>query len=134
MHEVQWTAALYTDSRASDEQTAELMQIFSGQAGGHLAMVASHIEKVLGAEKVDISFEQNEKTFSLKIPDIADVEITAVAGQGGGDISISGHPLAIAPGKVATLARSSNLSYTDHGLSWSEAEKNGIFAEFSYSA
>jgi len=134
MHEVKWSVALYTDSRASEAQTAELTKIFAGQAGGHPAALASHVEKVLGAASVEIDFQQRDKTFSLKIPKIADVEIAAIGGQGGGDVVLQGHPLAVSPAQPATIARSTKLSYEDHGMSWSEAEKNGIFAPFSYSA
>jgi len=134
MHEVKWTAALYTDARADDAQTAELMKIFGGQAGGHPAALASHVEKILGADKVEIGFQQQEKAFSLNIPNIADIEIAAIGGQGGGAVKVSGHPLAISPANPATVARATKHSYTHHGLSWSEAEKSAFFAPFSYSS
>ncbi len=134
MHEVKWTIALYLDSKASAEQTAELTKIFGGQAGGHTANLASHVEKILGVTSADIQFEQKGKSFSLKIPNVADVQIEAVKGQGGGDVVLAGHPLAISPGQQTTVARSTKLSYTDHGLTWSESAKSGLFAPFSYSA
>ena len=35
MVETKWKAALYFDDKASEEQKNRLMQIFTGQAGGH---------------------------------------------------------------------------------------------------
>jgi hypothetical protein len=37
MLEVKWKVALYVDERANQDQQNALTQIFSGQAGGHLA-------------------------------------------------------------------------------------------------
>ena len=40
MMQTKWKVALYLDERASAEQQKALGGIFSGQAGGHLAVVA----------------------------------------------------------------------------------------------
>ena len=47
MLEVKWKVALYVDERANQDQQGALTQIFSGQAGGHLAGVAPLIGEVL---------------------------------------------------------------------------------------
>src|SRR5215469_6541312 len=48
MMEVKWKVALYLDERANQSQQDALAQIFSGQAGGHLAGLAPLIGEVLG--------------------------------------------------------------------------------------
>ncbi|MEZ5395247.1 MAG: DUF1326 domain-containing protein [Bryobacterales bacterium] len=50
MHETQWKAALYLDARADEAQKNSLIQIFSGQAGGHPARLGSHVGEVLGGK------------------------------------------------------------------------------------
>ncbi|HEY3236803.1 MAG TPA: DUF1326 domain-containing protein, partial [Polyangiaceae bacterium] len=40
MLQTKWKVALYLDQRATPAQSAALGQIFSGQAGGHLAALA----------------------------------------------------------------------------------------------
>jgi len=131
MAEVKWKAALYLDQRASDEQRESLTTIFGGQAGGHPAVLASHIGEILGVSTVPIEFYSQGKRRSLSIPDIAEAEIQAIDGRGG-DATVENHILAIAPGHPAVVARSTSMSYDDHGLSWSMSNKTGFYSPFTY--
>lgn len=132
MATTKWQAALYFDGKAAEAQTNALMQIFTGQAGGHPAVLVSFVGEVLGAKSVEIDFRANGKHRSLKIANVAEVEIDAISGAGGADVTVSGHPLAIAPGYAATAAKSKKLSYHDYGLQWEVSEKNGFFSPFLY--
>ena len=129
-----WKAAVYIDDRASDAQNGSLLKIFGGQAGGHPALLATFIGEIVGVKTVRMDFTANGGTYGLKIPAIADVEIVQAGGQGDGPITVTGHPLAVAPGFPATLAKSTKLSYTDHDMSWNLSEKNGIFSPFAYAS
>jgi hypothetical protein len=132
MHEVPWKVAVYVDDRASAEQEQSLVKIFGGQAGGHPARLASHVGNLLGVTSTPIDFQVSGKNFQLKVGKVAEVEIEAIPGQSGGDVTLQGHPLAISPGQVHTLARSKKLEYHDHGFHWSLSNRNGISASFEY--
>src|SRR6202051_3255122 len=110
MMKVKWDAALYLDARATEAQKTALTQIFGGQAGGHPAVLASFIGKVLGVSSVEFNYAANGKKRSLKIPNIAEAEIEAIQGQGGSDVSIANHPLAVSPGESAIVSKSKKLS------------------------
>lgn len=129
-----WQAALYFDGKASEAQKNALMQIFTGQAGGHPAVLVSFVGEVLGAKSVGIDYHADGKRRSLKIADIVEAEIEAVSGAGGSDVTINGHPLAISPGYAATVAKSKKLSFHDYGQQWEISEKNGFFSPFAYQA
>ena len=132
MHEVPWKAALYLDDRADEQQKDALVKIFAGQSGGHPARLASHIGQVLGVASTPIEFTQEGKRRTLKIGRVADVDIEAIGGAGGADVEISGHPLCIAPGYPAVVAKSKGLRYEDHGYRWTLSDRNGLFSPFSY--
>ncbi len=132
MLQVKWKAAVYLDERASEAQKDALIQIFSGQAGGHPAILASFVGQVLGVNSVAIDYRAEGKKRSLRIPNVAEAEIEAIAGQGGAEITISNHPLCIAPGQPAVVAKSKQLSYHDHGFQWAVSEKNGFYSPFAY--
>jgi hypothetical protein len=134
MAKVQWSAALYFDDRASEDQSNALATIFSGQAGGHPARLGSHIGEVLGAGPASIQFESSGDRTSMKIVGIADVAIAAAEGQGGAQITVENHPLAVSPGFAGVVARSEHLTYNDHGMHWELAEKNGFYAPFAYAS
>jgi hypothetical protein len=132
MLHTKWRAALYLDERANEAQQQALTRIFAGQAGGHPAVLASFVGEVLGVARTAIDYRAEGKRRSVGMPKIATVEIEALEGQGGGEVTISGHPLCIAPGVPAVVARSSKLSYDDHGMSWAISDKNGFYSSFAY--
>lgn len=129
-----WQVALYLDDQADEAQSGALAAIFSGQAGGHPARLAAHIGEVLGAGPVSISFEADGKQRSMTVGSVASVAVAATPGQGDNDITINNHPLCIAPGYEAVLAKSDHLTYTDHGMSWELSASNGFYSPFQYSA
>lgn len=132
MLEVAWKAALYLDERADQNQQEALTQIFAGQAGGHPARLGEHIGEVLGVKSTAMDYQAKGKRRSIRIGDVAEAEIEAVAGQNEADITVRNHPLCIAPGHPAVLARSKKLNYQDHGLQWHISERNGFYSPFTY--
>ncbi len=127
-----WKAALYFDNRASAEQKNALLQIYSGQAGGHPAVLVSFVGEVLGAKSVPIDFRVDGKHRSLKIDGVAEVEIEALSGAGSADVTVSGQPLAIAPDFPAIVAKSRRASYRDYDLRLEVSDRNGFFSPFAY--
>lgn len=134
MAQVKWDAAVYLDAQADQSQRDALTRIFAGQAGGHPARLASHVGKVLGVASVPIEYRAEGKRRKLSIPNIADVAITAIEGQGGAEVTVSNHPLCIAPGFPAVASRSEQMHYADHGMTWDNSGRNGFYSPFAYSA
>jgi len=132
MVEGNWKVALYLDSRADQRQQEGLTRIFSGQAGGHPADLAPLIDQVLGVKTCTIEYEAQGKKRKIRIADIASAEIQAQPGQGEADITVTNHPLAIAPGYPAVVARSKEARYRDHGFELEVTNKNGLYSPFSY--
>ena len=134
MAQVKWDAAVCLDERANEKQKEALSKIFAGQAGGHPAALASHMGNIPGLASVPIEHQAKGKQRSMKIPNVAEASIEALEGQGGAEITVTNHPLCIAPGNPAVTARSKKLSYKDHGMSWELSGKNGFFSPFQYVA
>jgi hypothetical protein len=129
-----WKVAAYFDDKASAAQNDALHAIFSGKAGGHPAILASFIGELAGAKNVPMRYQANGKHASLTIPGIAEAEIEAMEGQGGKPITIDNHPLCVAPGNPATVARSKNFQFSDYGMDWKLSGRNGFLSPFAYSA
>jgi len=134
MLQTKWQVALYVDQKANDKQREALTKIFSGQAGGHLANLGPLIGEVLGVKSVAIDYHANGKQRSLTIPKLAQMEIEALAGQGGQDVTLSNIPFTAVPGYAAVVCQSKQLSYHDHGFSVEVSQKNGFYSPFSYQA
>jgi len=129
-----WKVAVYLDDRADDRQTEALTRIFSGQAGGHPERLAAFVGEVLGVASVPIRYQCEGRHCSLTIPDIAEVAIQAIEGQEGREVTISNHPLCIAPGEPAVTARSEQLTYRGQGMRWELSGKNGFYSPFQYAS
>jgi hypothetical protein len=132
MMEVKWKVALYVDERANQDQRDALTQIFSGQAGGHLAVVVPLIGEVLGVKAAPIEYRSEGKRRSLRLGDFAEAEIDGLPGQDGGDVTIGNHPFGLVPDIPAVLAKSKQMRFSDHGLKWEVSNKNGFFSRFAY--
>lgn len=132
MLETKWKVAAYFDENGSEVQNGALQAIFSGEAGGHPAVLASFIGEIVGAKNVPMHYQGDGKRASLSIPGIAEAEIEALEGQGGNPITIENHPLCVAPGTPATVARSKNFTFSDYGLDWKLSGRNGYLSDFTY--
>ncbi len=132
MLEVKWKVALYVDERANQGQQDALTQIFSGQAGGHLAGLAPLIGEVLGVKAAPIEYRSEGKRRSLRLGNVADAEIDGLPGQDGSDVTIGNHPFTAVPGFPAVVAKSKQMRFSDYGLKWEVSNKNGFFSPFAY--
>jgi hypothetical protein len=90
------------------------------------------IGEVMGVKPAAIDYRHDGKRRSLRIPDVADVEIEALSGQDGGDVTISNHPLTPVPGFPAVIGKSTRFRFTDHGLSREISDRNGFHSPFAY--
>jgi hypothetical protein len=132
MLEVKWKVALYVDERANKGQQDALTQIFSGQAGGHLAGLAPLIGEVLGVKAAPIEYRSEGKRRSLRLGDVADAEIEGLPGQDGGDVTVNNAPFAPVPGVPLAVAKSKQMRFSDYDLKWEVSNKNGYFSRFVY--
>lgn len=134
MLQTKWRVALYLDERGNQKQRDALAAIFSGQAGGHMSVLAGFIGEVMGVKPAKLDYTAKGAQRGMRIEGIGQVEIEAIQGQGGGAVTVSGNPVAVVPATPAVVARSLNLSYHDYGLSWELSGRNGFFSPFTYQA
>ncbi len=132
MLQTKWEVALYLDEKASPAQQEALGTIYGGQGGGEPAALGPLIGKVLGVKAVKIEYAARGKQRSLRIPQLAEMEIDAIEGQGGEEVVLSNVPLTAVPNQPTIVAKSKRLSYHDHGFNWELSEKNGFYSPFSF--
>ena len=132
MTKVKWEVALYLDERATKAQQDALTGIFGGQAGGEPSSLGPFVGKVLGVKTVRIDYEAHGKHRKLRIPQLAAMEVEAIEGQEGKEVTLENPPLIAVPGQMLVVAKSKQLSYHDHGLTWDLTEKSGFYSPFSF--
>jgi len=132
MKEGNWQAALYIDEQADDMQFSALTEIFSGQQGGHLALLMSFVSEVLGVKKVKIDYQEDGNKRSMSIPDIAKAEIEGIIGITGKQSTISNPPLCVVSSHSSTVASSNQYQYQDFDNNWCFSDRNGYYSPFTY--
>jgi hypothetical protein len=132
MKEGNWQAALYVDERADDTQTDALVRIFSGQAGGHPAVLAGFVGAVLGVKKVPVSYEALGRERRLTLADVGEMRVRAIDGIAGGEATITNPPLCVVPSHPSVVAKSETYRYRDYGFNWEFSGRNAFFSPFEY--
>jgi len=132
MQDGNWKVVLYLDKAADPGQTRALGEIFGGKAGGHPAVLASFIGEVLGVEQAPISYEAGKRQARATIGNGAEAAVQAIEGQGGAEVTLQNHPLAVAPGQPLTVGRSSTLRHDAHGLKLELSERTAFYSPFAY--
>jgi hypothetical protein len=133
MGEGNWTLAAYIDERANDQQTEALGTIFSGAAGGPMAIFAPLVAKNLGAKKVPIKYGVDGKNRSVEVPGIMHLAVEPLGSlhPSGETWAATGHP--VAPDRLAFAVGSKGSTFADHGMRWDNSGKNGHYAPIQWS-
>lgn len=134
MAEGNWSAALYIDERANDDQRQALQAILTGQVGGVMSQLAPLISTILGVRFVPISFMKDGAHRTLEIPNIAHVVVSALPSPiPGKEMTITAmHPF---NADALVLAMGDEGStYQDFGMSWNNSGRNGHYAPINWSS
>lgn len=127
-----WGAALYIDELADTEQTEAIIQIFSGQAGGHLSVLMGFVSEVWGVKSVTMDYQRSGDIHRLIIPGIAEAEIQSIQGIADGDATIKNPPLCVVPSHASVVSKSNYFRYQDNDQAWNFSHRNGFHSPFIY--
>ena len=89
---------------------------------------------MLGLTPARIGFVADGKRRAFSVSGVADVEVVGIEGQGGKPVLIENPPVSVVPGVASVVARSTRATYSDHGMTWSQSDKNGFFSAFTYAS
>lgn len=132
MLQVKWDIALYLDEKATSQQREALTTIYGGKAGGEPAALGPLVGKVLGVKPARIEFVVKGRERSLRMPGIAEMEISAIEGAGGKEVTLENVPLTAVPNQIIVVAKSKKVSFHDHGWNWNFSGKNGFYMPFAF--
>lgn len=128
-----WTVAAYIDEHADEKQSEALGAIFTGAAGGPMAILAPLIGKNLGVKKVAISYKIDGKKRSAEIPGVLHMVVDPLPTMhpSGEMWASTGHP--VSPDKLAFGMGSTGSTFSDHGMRWDNSGRNGHYAPIRWS-
>ena len=124
--------ALYIDEKADAAQAKAIEELYTGQHGGHLAVVASLVGEVISVKQIGIDYKVSGKTRSLKVGEVGSSVVHEVEGADGGPVTVSNPPLAIAPGHDITISTTEKVTYNDNGIQHSHEGTVSLASNFTY--
>ena len=127
-----WTAAVYLDERASEEQQQALGTIYGGAAGGPPSALAPLIGTQLGVKLVPIDYRNEGTKRSARIGGILDANIQAVPSPFEDKVVIKLNANPLFPGEDWVQAYGAQTTYTDHDFQWDNTGKCADYAVFRW--
>jgi hypothetical protein len=129
-----WRLGMFVDDAASDEQFDKLVQVFGGQLGGPMAMLAPLVGEVVGIQRAAIEMSDDGLRHSVRVDDVIDFEIEDIVPFGGE----TGEPVRFANmfhpvGSDLTMAEARRSRIDAFGIRY-EGKSGLSTSDFSWSA
>jgi len=130
----EWTLAVYVDDRAAAAQRDALGRIFSGEAGGTLVRFRNMTTRFLGVKAVPIHLEFDGRRRRGRIEGIATIVSEGFPpAREGEDVRLMGDATsAVLGSRYRIVAKSSEFSYSDHGMGWQFPGRNSYYSDECY--
>jgi hypothetical protein len=129
-----WRLGMFVDDQATDEQFDKLAQVFGGQLGGPMAMLAPLVGEVVGVQRASIELSDDGLRHSVRVDDVIDFEVEDIVPFGvetGEPVRFAGmfHPV----GSDLTMAEARRSGIDAFGIRY-EGKSGLSTADFSWSA
>ena len=129
-----WRLGMFVDDQATDDQFAKLGQVFGGQLGGPMAMLAPLVGEVVGVERAAIDIRDDGLLHSVRVGDMIQFEVQDIVPFGKDDgqpVRFSGmfHPA----GANLTMAEARSSRIDAFGIAY-EGKTGLSTSEFSWTA
>jgi hypothetical protein len=131
-----WRAHLYVDERASPEQEAALLGVFTGKQGGPVADLAALVGEVVKVERAPIVFDVHEGKGTLRIGDTTEATMEPYRGPGGKPTTLVDSIYSTIPGSPAYVAKASTFRMKNQavGVDVDLHDHNAIQGQFAFEA
>jgi hypothetical protein len=93
-----WRVAVYIDDKASAEQEAALLKVYTGKAGGPIADLVKLIGEVVSVERAPLTFDVNEGRGRIKVTDAIYAELEPYQGATGTNTTLTDTIFSTVPG------------------------------------
>jgi hypothetical protein len=104
-----WRALVFVDEKASQEQEAALLNVFSGKAGGPVADLAQLVGEIVDVRRAPITFDVVKGKGTLVVGDTVRAELEPFLGPTGQPTTLQESIFSTVPGSPAYVGKA--LSY-----------------------
>jgi hypothetical protein len=131
-----WTAAIYVTDRATPQQKAAILDVWTGKCGGPIADLAALVGEIKGVHDAAIEFRLEKGKGTLRIGQQVEAEMAPYTDAAGNPTTISNTIFSTIPGSPAYVARAAyhRVNIPEHGMQWTFENRNAIQGSFRFSA
>jgi hypothetical protein len=132
-----WTAAVFVDDKATEQQHGALLKLFTGQLGGAVADLAGLIGEVVAVEKVPITFSVQDGKGRLALGELVEADMTPYVGATGKPTTLAETVFSTIPGSPVYAAKASRYRRdgSQHGIPSVDLEgHNALQGHFKFAA
>ena len=132
-----WTAVVFVDERATEDQQGVLLRLFTGQLGGPVADLAGLIGEVVGVERTPITFSVEGGKGSLKIGNLVEADMAPFIGATGNPTTLAETVFSTIPGSPVYASKASRYTRdgSGHGIpSVDLKDHNALQGHFRFAA
>jgi hypothetical protein len=132
-----WTAAVFVDERATNEQQDVLLKLFTGQLGGAVADLAGLIGQVTAVERVPITFSVHDGKGRLTLGSFVEADMDPYVGATGKPTTLAETVFSTIPGSPVYAAKASKYTRdgSHHGIPSVDLEgHNALQGHFRFAA
>jgi hypothetical protein len=129
-----WRACVYVDDRASEQQEAALLSVFTGQQGGPVADLVKLVGEVVEVKRLPIRFEVQQGKGTLRIGNLVEAEMEPYRGPNGDPTRLVDSIFSTIPGSPAYVAKAERYKMEQPalGLSLELRDHNAIQGTFAF--
>jgi hypothetical protein len=132
-----WKAVVFVDERASAEQEAAMIRLFTGQLGGAVADLAGLIGEVVAVERSPITFSVEGGKGRLTIGKLVEAEMAPFMGATGNPTTLAETVFSTIPGSPVYASKASRYTKdgSPHGIpSVDLKDHNALQGHFRFAA
>ena len=129
-----WTAAIYVTDRATSEQKAAILDVWTGKCGGPLADLAALVSEIKGIHDAPIEFRLEKGKGTLRIGRQVEAEMAPYTDARGTPTTISNTIFSTIPGSPAYVAKATHhrVNIPEYGMQWTFENRNAIQGSFRF--
>ncbi|MFL5727526.1 MAG: DUF1326 domain-containing protein [Chloroflexota bacterium] len=132
-----WKAVVFVDDRATDDQQAALLKLFTGQLGGAVADLAGLIGEVVAVERAPITFTVQDGQGRIAIGELVEADMAPFVGATGNPTTLAETVFSTIPGSPVYASKASKYTRdgSRHGIPSVDLEgHNALQGHFRFAA
>jgi hypothetical protein len=130
-----WKAAVYMSDKATPQQKAAILDVWTGKLGGPIADLAALIGEVKGVHDCPVDFRLEKGKGTLRVGQKVEAEMAPYTDGQGNPTTLNNTIFTTIPGSPAYVAKATyhRVNIPEYGMQWTFENRNAVQGSFRFS-